>query len=114
MCSCKVKHILLPVVVLNRSNERRARDSVKMCVKHGVDIIFHASWTDSEGMDMLEAAKDKHMVVPAINWLYATLYESESYGYSMSEAERDGYEREFEKAKTVLSEMHQRGITVLP
>jgi imidazolonepropionase-like amidohydrolase len=27
----------------------RARDSVKMCIKHGVDIIYHASWTDDEG-----------------------------------------------------------------
>lgn len=24
----------------------RARDSVKMCVKHGVDVIYHASYID--------------------------------------------------------------------
>ncbi|OQV06972.1 hypothetical protein CLAIMM_11468 [Cladophialophora immunda] len=92
----------------------RARDSVKMCVKHGVDIIFHASWTDGEGMEMLEKNKHKHMVSPALNWLYATLYESESYGYKMSAEERDGYERELAIAKKTLSEMHRRGITVLP
>ena len=85
-----------------------------MCVKHGVDIIFHASWTDQDGLDMLEKNKDKHMVVPAINWLYATLFESEQYGYQMSAEERTGYEREFENAKRVLSEMHRRGITILP
>lgn len=27
----------------------RARDSVKMCVKHGVDVVYHASFTDDEG-----------------------------------------------------------------
>ena len=27
----------------------RARDSVKMCIQHGVDIIYHASWIDDEG-----------------------------------------------------------------
>jgi imidazolonepropionase-like amidohydrolase len=27
----------------------RARDSVKMCVKHGVDVIYHASYIDKEG-----------------------------------------------------------------
>lgn len=27
----------------------RARDSVKMCVRHGVDVIFHASYIDDEG-----------------------------------------------------------------
>lgn len=27
----------------------RARDSIKMCIKHGVDVIYHASWIDDEG-----------------------------------------------------------------
>jgi imidazolonepropionase-like amidohydrolase len=54
----------------------RARDSVKMCIKHGVDIIYHASWIDDEGMDMLEKSKDKHIVAPGINWLVGTLYDS--------------------------------------
>lgn len=30
----------------------RARDSVTMCVKHGVDVIFHASYIDDEGMTL--------------------------------------------------------------
>jgi imidazolonepropionase-like amidohydrolase len=50
----------------------RARDSVKMCVRHGIDVIYHASYIDEEGMDMLEAQKDKHIVAPALNWLIAT------------------------------------------
>ena len=92
----------------------RARDSVKMCVKHGVDVIYHASWTDDEGMDMLEKAKSKHIVAPGINWLYATLYEAGAFGYSFEKAEQVGYKKEYENAKRVLKEMHQRGITVLP
>lgn len=28
----------------------RARDSIVMCVKHGVDVIYHASYIDDEGM----------------------------------------------------------------
>jgi imidazolonepropionase-like amidohydrolase len=92
----------------------RARDSVKMCVKHGVDIIYHASWTDDEGMDMLEKAKSKHIVAPGINWLYATLYEAGAFGYSFEKAEQVGYKKEYETAKVVLKEMHRRGITVLP
>lgn len=28
----------------------RARDSIKMCIKHGVDVIYHASYIDEEGM----------------------------------------------------------------
>lgn len=43
-----------------------------MCVQHGVDVIYHASYIDDEGMDMLEVKKTKHIVAPGINWLIAT------------------------------------------
>jgi imidazolonepropionase-like amidohydrolase len=43
-----------------------------MCVRHGVDVIYHASYIDDEGMDMLEEKKTKHVVAPGINWLIAT------------------------------------------
>jgi len=92
----------------------RARDSVKMCVKHGVDIIYHASWIDDEGMDMLDKAKDKHIVAPGINWLITTIYESSAFGYSLEKAEQVGYKKELEVAIKGLREMHRRGITVLP
>lgn len=92
----------------------RARDSVKMCVKHGVDIIYHASWIDGEGMEMLDKAKDKHIVAPGINWLITTIYESSAFGYSLEKAEQVGYKKELEVAIKGLREMHRRGITVLP
>ncbi|MCJ1306339.1 hypothetical protein MMC08_009159, partial [Hypocenomyce scalaris] len=92
----------------------RARDSVKMCIKHGVDIIYHASYIDDEGMDMLEKAKDRHIVAPGINWLIATLYEAGAFGYSFEKAEQVGYKKELETAIKALREMHRRGITVLP
>nr|OQO21856.1 hypothetical protein B0A51_09342 [Rachicladosporium sp. CCFEE 5018] len=92
----------------------RARDSVKMCVKHGVDVVFHASYIDDEGIDMLEEAKTKHVVAPAINWLIATLHEAEAFGYPHSKAESVGYAKELDAAIAGLREMHRRGIVVLP
>jgi imidazolonepropionase-like amidohydrolase len=110
----------------------RARDSVKMCVKvsqihldtimksiltrlqHGVDVIYHGSYIDEEGMDMLEAAKDKHVVAPAINWLVATLTDAAAFGYSHEKAEQVGYKKELDYALRGLREMHRRGIVVLP
>ncbi|KAK3071105.1 hypothetical protein LTR53_009239 [Teratosphaeriaceae sp. CCFEE 6253] len=92
----------------------RARDSVKMCIKHGVDIIYHASWIDDEGMDMLEQAKDKHIVAPGLNWLVATVYEAGAFGYSFEKAEQVGYKKELDVAVKGLKEMHKRGISVLP
>ncbi|KAL1861120.1 hypothetical protein Plec18170_001635 [Paecilomyces lecythidis] len=92
----------------------RARDSVTMCVEHGVDVIFHASYIDDEGMDMLEEKKHKHVVVPALNWLIGTLEDAEASGYPISKAEKAGYKEELEVAVLALREMHRRGIVVLP
>ncbi|KAJ9401030.1 hypothetical protein DTO282F9_1978 [Paecilomyces variotii] len=92
----------------------RARDSVTMCVEHGVDVIFHASYVDDEGMDMLEEKKHKHVVVPALNWLVGTVEDAEAYGYPKSKAEKAGYKRELDAAILGLREMHRRGIVVLP
>jgi imidazolonepropionase-like amidohydrolase len=42
----------------------RSCESIKQCVRHGVEIIYHASFTDEEALDMLEANRDKHFVAP--------------------------------------------------
>jgi hypothetical protein len=65
-------------------------------------------------MDMLEKAKTKHIVAPAINWLIATLYEAEAFGYSHEQAEKVGYKRELDTAIAGLRGMHRSGILVLP
>lgn len=92
----------------------RSAESVKMCLRHKVDIIYHASFTDAEGLDMLEANKDWVFVAPGLNWLVATLYEAESFGYPQEAAEAHGYKRELETAIEGLKEMHRRGVKVLP
>ncbi|PQE05251.1 hypothetical protein CJF31_00008777 [Rutstroemia sp. NJR-2017a BVV2] len=92
----------------------RARDSVKMCVRHGVDVIYHASYIDAEGMDMLEAQKHKHIVAPAINFLVACTNETSEFGYPRQKATLVGYQKELETSIRCLREMHKRGIVVLP
>ncbi|KAL3469167.1 hypothetical protein BJX99DRAFT_81428 [Aspergillus californicus] len=92
----------------------RARDSVRQCVEHGIEVIFHGSYIDEQGMDMLEKKKSDHVVVPALNWLVATLYEAGAFGYATEAAEKVGYKKELEAAIRGLREMHRRGIAVLP
>ncbi|KAJ0419182.1 hypothetical protein BJY00DRAFT_324529 [Aspergillus carlsbadensis] len=92
----------------------RARESVIQSVRYGVDVIYHASYTDEVGMDMLERARHRVVVAPAINWIYATVFEAEPFGYTFEEAERVGYKKELDVAIRALKEMHRRGITVLP
>lgn len=66
------------------------------------------------GMDMLEEKKTKHVVAPGLNWLIATLYDAEAFGYPHTKAEQVGYKRELDAAIAGLREMHRRGIVVLP
>ena len=92
----------------------RSSESVKQCVRHGIELVFHASFADEEALDMLEANKDKHFVAPGIGWLVRTSFHASEYGITPAVAEKMGYRRELEAASESLSKMHKRGIRVLP
>lgn len=68
----------------------------------------------SLGMDMLEANKTKHIVVPALNFPINVLEDGERFGYPRAQAEQVGYKRELDAAVLAMREMHRRGIVVLP
>ncbi len=92
----------------------RSCESVKQCVRHGIELIYHASFTDEESLDMLEAHKDRHFVAPGIAILYAMLHEAEAFGVTHAKAVSLGYEVEWAAAIESLQKMHKRGIRVLP
>jgi len=92
----------------------RSAESVKQCVRHGIELVYHASFADEEALDMLEANKDKHFVAPGIGWLVSTLYHAEQWGISTEVATKMGYARELEIASDTLQKMHKRGIRILP
>src|SRR6202008_4750212 len=92
----------------------RSAESVKLCVRHGIEIIYHASYADEEALDMLEAAKDRHFVAPGIAWLINTSYHAGEWGITPDVAKQMGYHRELEIATETLKKMHKRGIRVLP
>ena len=92
----------------------RSAESVKQAVRHGIEVIYHASYSDTESLDMLEANKDKHFVAPGISILIKLLYEGDVIGVSHEKAVAMGYEDELEAACITLKEMHKRGIRVLP
>jgi imidazolonepropionase-like amidohydrolase len=92
----------------------RSAESVKQALRHGIDLIYHASFVDEEALDLLEAARDRVFVAPGIAILYAMLNEAADYGVSRADAIRMGYEIEWEAALESLAKMHKRGIRVLP
>jgi imidazolonepropionase-like amidohydrolase len=92
----------------------RSAASVKQALRHGIELIYHASFTDSETLDMLEEAKDRIFVAPGIGIIYAMLNEAEPWGITRVSATAVGYQREWDTALESLSKMHKRGVRVLP
>jgi imidazolonepropionase-like amidohydrolase len=91
----------------------RSSESVKQCVRHGIQNIYHASFADEEALDMLEAAKDKHFVAPGLAWLVRTARHAADYGIKPGSDLTMLYERELERAVETMKKMHRRGIRVL-
>ncbi|KAJ3545456.1 hypothetical protein NM208_g2493 [Fusarium decemcellulare] len=88
--------------------------SAQDCYFTDEEIIACVDEAHKRGMDMLEREREKYIVVPAINWLYATTYEAAAFGYTCEAAEKAGYKRELDIAVSGLREMHRRGIVILP
>ncbi len=91
----------------------RSKESIKKCVEYGIEIIYHASFSDEEALDMLEANKDKHFVAPGLAWLINTARNAGEYGIKPGTPITIAYERELENAIETMQKMHKRGIRVL-
>jgi imidazolonepropionase-like amidohydrolase len=92
----------------------RSAESVKMCVRHGIEIIYHASYADEEALDMLEANKDKFFVAPGLGWLVNTSRNAGPWGIKPDSPLGIQYARELDIAVETMRKMHRRGIRVLP
>jgi imidazolonepropionase-like amidohydrolase len=91
----------------------RSSDSIRQCVRHGIEFIYHASFADNEALDLLEAHKDKHFVAPGLAWLINTARNAGDYGIKPGSPVTIAYERELENAVETMKKMHRRGIRVL-
>jgi len=82
-------------------------------VRHGIGVIYHASFTDEEAIDMLEANKDRHFVAPGLAWVINTARNASEYGIKPGTPLTMKYERELEHGVETCRKMHRRGIRVL-
>jgi imidazolonepropionase-like amidohydrolase len=92
----------------------RSAESVRLCVKYGIEMIYHASYIDDEGIDMLAAARDKHFVAPGMAWLYQTCHNASAWGVTPEVARSMGYFRELDACIAGVKRMKERGIRILP
>ncbi len=92
----------------------RSAGAVKMAVRHGVEIIYHANYADDEALDLLEAGRDRFFVVPALGATHRVCYAASEWGVTPALARAQGLEREIEASVETIGRMRKRGIRVLP
>ena len=87
---------------------------VKMCVRQGVPVIFHAPHADSEARDMRESVKDKVFVVPAVGFPISMLRRHNEFRLNWSAEKLASLEREIGIFTDCMRDLHKRGVRVLP
>jgi imidazolonepropionase-like amidohydrolase len=92
----------------------RSAESVKMCVRHGIGIIYHANFADEEALDLLEANRDWCFVNPALGLTWQACHAAAEWGLTPALARERGLVEELEVSVDTFGRMRKRGIRVLP
>ena len=92
----------------------RSAESVRQCLNHGVQIIYHASYADEESIDELAKRKDEFFVGPGLAWLKQTSEAAADYGIPPDCELAKIYAKELEVAVEGLKRMHEKGVRVVP
>ena len=97
-----------------RHRARALGGSVKQALRHGMDVIYHASFTDEETLDMLEAREGPHLRRARHRDPVRDAARGRGLRHHAREGGAMGYQIEWDAALESLSRMHKRGVRVLP
>lgn len=91
----------------------QAAEAVKMALRAGVRALYHCTYADEEALDMLEAARDRIFMAPAIGIIIATLEAKPPPHIDMT-AMKESAKPVVELASRLVPELKRRGVRVLP
>jgi imidazolonepropionase-like amidohydrolase len=94
------------------SAHARSAESIKRCIRHGVTVIYHATFADEEALDMLEANRDRLFVSPNIGFT-ATQLAAAKADLPAREKDYATFQGELEAAYNSLSALRKRGVKIL-
>ena len=93
----------------------RSALSVKLCVKHGAQVLYHCTLSDEEALDMLEARKDEVFVAPTAGMAYVTsIGEGRDYGIDADHPVAQFFAAELDTGARNMNELKRRGVRVMP
>lgn len=92
----------------------RSSESVRMCLRHDIEIIYHASFIDDATIAALGRRRDQHFVAPGLAWLVGTAREAGAWGIAPGSPLANAYEAELAAAVAGLRKMRRKGIRILP
>jgi imidazolonepropionase-like amidohydrolase len=92
----------------------RSAEAIKMCLRHGVQIIYHANFADTQALDMLEAHRETVFVAPTLGATWATLERGPQFGRARDPAVRAVIEAELQGGIETMRALKRRGVRVLP
>ena len=94
------------------SAHARSAKSVKLCVRHGIKVIYHANYADEEAFDLLEANKDWLFVSPNIGFTAIAAYEGSDW-FTEEQVQSMGFREELDSAIKGIQELMKRGVRIL-
>lgn len=94
------------------SAHARSAGSVKLAVKHGVKVIYHANFADEEAFELLEANRDWVFVSPNIGFT-AVASQGGKGAFTEQQIEKYGFREELRAAAEGLKELRRRGVRIL-
>ncbi len=88
----------------------RSIGAIRNSLIAGVDMIYHAEYSDEETLDMLEAAKDRVFVAPTIGLFHTMWHEGAPHGMPREVTEAMGIGHLIEESVKTHTELRKRGI----
>jgi len=88
----------------------RSIKSIQYCVTAGVDMIYHAEYSDEKTLDMLEEARDRVFVAPTVGLLHSMVHFGEAVGLPLAVVEGMGIPALIEESAKTHTALRKRGI----
>ncbi|MBW2942739.1 metal-dependent hydrolase family protein [Zhongshania aquimaris] len=87
----------------------RSVAGAQMCLRAGVDVLFHCEFSDEKTLDMFEEARDRVYVAPTVSLFHTLLYEAEPY-ISADVARMMGIDKLLDASQQTHNALRERGI----